>query len=104
MQSVLIMQGFLCKVSLLCRALYAKCPYYAGLSMQSVLIRAFNAKLARPARTVQAAVPDVLSLPAGPRVTVAARAHARAAPEPVPLPHCAHVAWNMNVATGTRMF
>jgi hypothetical protein len=31
MQSVLIMQCFICKVSLLCSALYAKCPYYAVL-------------------------------------------------------------------------
>ena len=35
MQSLLIMQCFLCKVSLLCSAFYAECPYYVVLSMQS---------------------------------------------------------------------
>ena len=38
MQSVLIMQCFICKVSLLCSALYAKCPYYSVIYTQSVLI------------------------------------------------------------------
>ena len=39
MQIVLIIQCFICKVSLLCTsALYAKCPYYVVLYMQSVLI------------------------------------------------------------------
>ena len=37
MQSVL-MNCFICKVSLLLIALYAKCPYYELLYMQSVLI------------------------------------------------------------------
>ena len=35
---VLIVYGFICKVSLLCKALYAKCPYYERLYMQSVFI------------------------------------------------------------------
>ena len=38
MQSVLIVQCFICKASLKCSALYAKCPYYVVLYMQSVLI------------------------------------------------------------------
>ena len=38
MQSVLIMYCFICKVSLLCSALYAKCPYFVVLYMQRVLI------------------------------------------------------------------
>ena len=38
MQSVLIMQCFIYKVSLLRSALYTKCPYYAVLYIQSVLI------------------------------------------------------------------
>ena len=38
MQSVLIMYCCICKVSLLCTAVYAKCPYYVLLYMQSVLI------------------------------------------------------------------
>ena len=38
MQSVRIMQCFICKVFLSCSALYAKCPYYLVLYMQSVLI------------------------------------------------------------------
>ena len=36
MQSVLIMQCFICKVSLLCTALYAKCPYYVLLYTQTL--------------------------------------------------------------------
>ena len=31
-------KGTICKVSLLCSALYANCPYYAALYMQSVPI------------------------------------------------------------------
>ena len=38
MQSVLIIQCFVCKMSLLFSAVYAKCPYYLVLYMQSVLI------------------------------------------------------------------
>ena len=38
MQSVLIIYCFICKVSLLFSALYAKCPYYLVLYMQSVLV------------------------------------------------------------------
>ena len=38
MQSVLIMWCFICKVFLLCGALYAKCSYYLVFYMQSVLI------------------------------------------------------------------
>ena len=38
MQSVLIMQCFICKVSVLYSALYAKWPYYVVLYMQTVLI------------------------------------------------------------------
>ena len=38
MQSVLINYCFICKVSLLFRALYAKCTYYLGRYMQSVHI------------------------------------------------------------------
>ena len=37
-QSVLIVYFFMSKVSLLFSALYAKCPYYLVLYMQSVLI------------------------------------------------------------------
>ena len=35
---VLNMSCFICKVSVLCIALYAKCPYYVVLYMQSVRI------------------------------------------------------------------
>jgi hypothetical protein len=38
MQCVLIVYCFICNVSLLCTALYAKCPYYVLLHMQCVLI------------------------------------------------------------------
>ena len=38
MQSALIIQDFICKVSLLFRGLYAKFPYSLGVYMQSVLI------------------------------------------------------------------
>ena len=38
MQSVLIMQCFICKVSLLCSYLYAECPYCAVLDVQIVFI------------------------------------------------------------------
>ena len=38
MQSVRIILCFICKVSLLCSALYAKCPYCVVLYMQGVLI------------------------------------------------------------------
>ena len=40
MQGVLLMQSFIivCKVSLLCSALYAKRPYCVVLYMQSVLV------------------------------------------------------------------
>ena len=38
MQSVLIIECFICKVSLLFSALYAKCPCCLVLFMQSVLI------------------------------------------------------------------
>ena len=38
MQRVRIIQCFICNVSVLFSALYAKCPYYSVLYMQSVLI------------------------------------------------------------------
>ena len=38
MQSVHVMWCFICKVCLLCSALYAKCPLFVMLYMQSVLI------------------------------------------------------------------
>ena len=38
MQSVLILQCFICNVSLYSSALYAKCPYTLVIYMQSVLI------------------------------------------------------------------
>ena len=37
-RSVLIMQCFVCKMSLSCSALYAKCSYHAVLCMRSALI------------------------------------------------------------------
>ena len=45
MESVLIIRCFICIVSLLFSALYAKCPYYVVLYVQSVhIMRALYAK------------------------------------------------------------
>ena len=50
MQSVLIVECFICKVSLVLSALYAKCTYYSVLYMQSVLI--FSCFICNPAQVV----------------------------------------------------